>query len=110
MNKYVLKTICFLLITITAVAQSKDDKDYKQRATEIQQEIWNNADKAFDVKEIPEKYKNESAVILAKSFEVANSSQKKFKMIHIWGGSVNQYRYFTTIRERVLIKDKSALD
>ncbi|MEO8769132.1 MAG: hypothetical protein ABI402_03585 [Ferruginibacter sp.] len=110
MNKYLLKTICFLFISVTAVAQSKDDKDYQQRATEIQQEVWNGADKAFDVKEIPEKYNNEGAVIIAKSFDVSNSSQKKFKMIHLWGGSVKQYRYFTTLRLRVLIKDKTALD
>ncbi len=113
MTKILLKTICLLLITLNASAQSKsekNDKDYKERAIEIQQEIWNNADKAFDVKEIPEKYSSEGAVIIAKSFEVANSSQKKFKMIHLWGGSVNQYRYFTTLRLRVLIKDKTALD
>lgn len=110
MNKVLLNTICFLLINAIAVAQSKNDKDYKERAAEVQLEIWNSGDKAFDVKEIPEKYKNESAVIIAKSFEVANSSQKKFKMIHVWGGSVKQYRYFTTIRQRVLIRDKAALD
>ncbi len=110
MIKYFLKTICFLLLSVAVVAQSKDDKDYKERAVEVQHEVWDNGDKAFDVKEIPEKYSNESAVIIAKSFDVSNSSQKKFKMIHIWGGSVKQYRYFTTLRQRVIIKDKAALD
>ena len=50
MTKLLLKTICFLLIALNASAQSKsekNDKDYKERAVEVQQEIWNNADKAF---------------------------------------------------------------
>ncbi|MEO7524005.1 MAG: hypothetical protein ABIT58_07910 [Ferruginibacter sp.] len=110
MNKYFLKTICFLLFSVAVAAQKKNNQDYQERALEVQREIWDNGDKAFDVKEIPVKYDNESAIIIAKSFDVSNSSQKKFKMIHIWGGSVKQYRYFTTLRQRVIIKDKSALD
>ena len=31
-------------------------------------------------------------------------------MITIFGGTVKQYKYFTTLRERVLINDKSALE
>ena len=110
MNKTLFALISFLLINLVAVAQTKDEKIYKERAAEIQDEVWNNADKAFEAKVAPEKYKNESAVVLAKSVEVTNSTKRKFKMITIFGGTVKQYKYFTTLRERVLINDKSALE
>ncbi len=110
MNKNLFTLISFLLINLVALAQTKDEKIYKERAAEIQEEVWNNADKAFEAKQAPEKYKNESAVVLAKSVEVTNSTKRKFKMITIFGGTVKQYKYFTTLRERVLINDKSALE
>ena len=110
MNKPVLKTIFFLLISAATFAQSKQEKKYNEKAALVQEEIWDGTDKAFDVTTVPEKYSNEGAVVLARSVEVSNSTKRKFKMIYIWGGSVKQYRYFTTIRERILIKDKSALE
>lgn len=110
MNKNLFTLTGFLLINLVALAQTKDEKIYKERAAEIQEEVWNNADKAFEAKQAPEKYKNESAVVLAKSVEVTNSTKRKFKMITIFGGTVKQYKYFTTLRERVLINDKSALE
>jgi len=110
MNKYLLKTCCFLFITSIGFAQTKDELKYKERAAEVKQEIAQNTDKAFTVTDIPEKYKNESAVIIARSFEVTNSAKRRFKMVTIFGGSVKQYSYFTTLRERVSIQDKSALE
>ena len=110
MIKYVLKTLLFVFLLHPLAAQTKDEKKYNERALEVQDEIWNNSEKAFGIKEAPDKYKNESAVILAKSFEVTNSFKRKFKMVTIFGGTVKQYHYFTTLRERVLIKDKTALE
>ncbi len=110
MNKYLLKTICFLFISVIAFAQSKDEKKYKERAAEVGQDIWNNSDSAFKVTQVPEKYNNESAVIIARAIEITNSAKRKFKMVTIFGGSVKQYTYYTTLRERILIKDKSALE
>jgi len=110
MNKYLLKTICFLFICAISAAQSKDEKKYKERAAEVGQDIWGSTDSAFKVTQIPEKYNNESAVIIARAIEVTNSAKRKFKMVTIFGGSVQQYTYYTTLRERVLIKDKSALE
>ena len=110
MNKYIIKTVCLLLVSISVFAQTKEERKYNEKATLVQGEIWDGSDKAFDVTTVPEKYSNEGAVVLARSVEVSNSTKRKFKMIYIWGGSVKQYRYFTTIRERILIKDKSALE
>lgn len=110
MNKYLLKTACLLLISNLVFAQSKEELKYKEKALKVQEEIWNNGDKAFEVTTVPEKYNNESAVIIARSVEVSNSASRKFKMTSMFGGSVKQYQYFTSLRERILIKDKSALE
>ncbi|MFN0083438.1 MAG: hypothetical protein ACKVOM_13090 [Ferruginibacter sp.] len=110
MRKILLLTGIFMLFLNFAQAQSKVEKKYAERSAEVQQEVWNNGDKAFDVKEVPAKYKNESAVIIAKSYDVSNSTKRKFKMTTIFGGTVQQYKYYTTFRERVLIQDKAALE
>jgi hypothetical protein len=110
MIKYLLQTAFFICVCITGNGQTKSDKKYIERAAEVQQEVWNNADNAFSVKEIPAKYKNESAVIIAKSYDVSNSTKRKFKMIGMFGNTVKQYKYSTTYRERVLIQDKVALE
>ena len=110
MKKLLLNSSFLLLFFMAANAQSKNEKKYMERAAEVQQEVWNNADKAFDIKEVSAKYKNESAVIIAKSYDVSNSTKRKFKMTTIFGGSVKQYKYETTYRERILIQDKAALE
>lgn len=110
MKMYLIKTISLLLISTIVIAQSKDEKTYKERAAEVQQEIWESDDNAFNVSVIPDKYKNASAVIIARSVEVTNSTKRKFKMVTIFGGTVKQYKYFTSIREKVLINDKAALE
>ena len=84
MKKSLLKTFIFLFISTIAFAQSKDEKNYKERAAEVQEEVWNSGDKAFTVTAIPEKYVNASAVIIARSIEVTNSTKRKFKMITIF--------------------------
>ena len=106
MVKYLLKTILFLLVGMISFAQSKEERKYNEKALEVQDLIWNSNEKAFEVKEIPEKYKNESAVIIARSVEVANSTRRKFVVTR----TVKQYKFYTTLRERILIKDKSALE
>jgi hypothetical protein len=102
MNKYLLKTIFFFTISTVAVAQSKDEKIYKERAAEIQQEVWDSGDKAFEVKHIPDKYKNESAVIIAKSFYHAVSTIGK-------GYIRPKYLFYTVNRKRLMINDKNSL-
>ncbi|MBI3882835.1 MAG: hypothetical protein HY305_01060, partial [Sphingobacteriales bacterium] len=95
MKKYLLTTLCILFITNIVTAQTKQEKKYKVRATEIQQEIWNNADKAFDVTTVPDKYKGEGAVIIAKS---------------VFVNPVDNVLTRSISRERVLIMDKAALE
>ncbi|HMG81390.1 MAG TPA: hypothetical protein VK559_00010 [Ferruginibacter sp.] len=100
MTKHLLKTICFLLISTIAFAQkeTKAQRKYEDRSMEVQDEVWNRKDSAFDVTTVPAKYKDESAVIIAKS--AYKTADESFAM----------NSYYTTIRERVLIKDKVSLD
>lgn len=96
-------------ICINASAQ-KDQKDYKQRAQDIQTEIWSKPAEPFAVKTIPADMNNESAVIIATSFDVVNSAKMKMKFSPLGFGAVQRLYYQTTFHERVKINDKAALD
>lgn len=121
MNRsYSLKNnIKFFRVSVAAIlvfacqasfGQNKAERKYNERAAEIEEEVWGNSPKAFAVSQIPDAHKNESAVIIAKSYEVTNSNKMKFKMTGIFGGAVRQFRYYTTFHERVILQDKSALE
>jgi len=100
-------TVISACIFLNVFAQ-KDDKDYIQRARDIQTEIWNNSSQPFTVKTIPAAMDSESAVIIATSFDVVNSAKMKMK----WSAltAVQRMFYQTTYHERVKINDKAALD
>ncbi|MGG9970413.1 hypothetical protein ACQ33O_01360 [Ferruginibacter sp. SUN002] len=104
----ILSFIC--VSTLLAQGGAKDEKKYKERAAEVQEEIWSSGGKPFDVIEVPSEYKNESAVVLAKMLEVTNSSKKKLKISLFGPGFATRLKYYTTLRERVKINDKAALD
>src|SRR5438046_2870986 len=96
-------------IVLNASAQ-KDQKDYNQRAQDIQTEIWSNPAQPFSVKTVPAEMNNESAVIIATSFDVVNSAKMKMKFSPLGFGAVQRLYYQTTYHERVKINDKAALD
>ncbi len=110
MKKNILCVAILFALANTSIAQKKEEQKYKDRAIEVQKEIWDNPDKAFEVKDIPEKYKNESAVIIAKKYEASNSRKSKFNVMSLFGNKLKESTYFKTLRERVLIQDKSALE
>lgn len=92
--------ISALLFTsgLYAQAQSKQERAYQEEADQVKKEIQNAKDSAFMQMAIPEKYQNESAVILAMKFSLdADHSRRKD---HIT----------TTLHERVKIQDKAALE
>lgn len=106
-NKILLSGVMAFLI-LNASAQN--DKQYKQRAQEIQTDVWNNASQPFSVKSIPSSMDSESAVIIATSFDVVNTAKARFKFSGLGFGSVQRLYYQTTFHERVKINDKAALD
>lgn len=92
--------ISALLFTsgLYAQAQSKQERAYQEEAEQVKKEIQDASDPAFAQTSIPEKYQNESAVILAMKFSLdADHSHRKD---HIT----------TTLHERVKIQDKAALE
>ncbi len=107
MKTKILLTAILAYTFFSAFAQ-KDDKDYKQRAQDIQTEIWNNPSQPFAVKTIPAATNNESAVIIATSFDVVNTAKLKMKWSAL--NAVRRLYYQTTYHERVKINDKAALD
>ncbi|HEX6916010.1 MAG TPA: hypothetical protein VF145_12265 [Chitinophagaceae bacterium] len=107
--KNLFMTTVVLLCTVLTYAQ-RDAAKYRERAEEVRTEIWGTPEAPFRVKEVPEAMKNESAVILARNFEIINSSKVKLKLSIFGLGAARRISYRTTLHERVYIGDKAALD
>ncbi|SFD64750.1 protein of unknown function [Chitinophaga sp. CF118] len=97
-----LKKATFLLLLIytgyTSVGQSKQEREYQEESEEVKHEIWDDKDAAFKVTEVPEKYNNESAVILALKFSMGADHSRR------------QEHLATTLHQRIKIQDKAALE
>lgn len=100
MHKYKFVILSALLLSTgyQAGAQSKQEKKYQEEATQVQQEIWDAKDPAFARTDIPEKYSNESAVIIALNFTLGADHSRRQDHIAI------------TLHQRVKIQDKAALE
>ena len=109
MKNKILLTGLLALALYNAIAQ-KDAKEYKQRSQEIQTEIWDNASKPFSVKTVSADLSNESAVIIATSFDVVNTEKSRLKLGLMGLNAVRRLYYQTTFHERIKINDKAALD
>lgn len=97
-----------LILPIALYAQN--NLSYSQKATEIKKSVWEKQNPIFDSNSVPEKYSNESAVVLARSFDMQRISGGKFKFMVITAASVAQTNKTTTWREKIKINDKTALD
>lgn len=97
-----LKKLTFLLILLytgfSVTAQSKQERQYQEEAEEVKREIWDDKDAAFNITEVPAKYSSESAVILAMKFSMGADHSRR------------QEHLATTLRERIKIQDKAALE
>lgn len=96
--------------TFFSAFSQRDEKAYRQRSQEVQSEIWNNVPQPFSVKTTAADMNNESAVIIATSFDVINSAKARLKFSGLGFGAVQRMYYQTTFHERVKINDKAALD
>jgi hypothetical protein len=92
-------TCCFL-----SVANAQNDNDYKKRAAEVRQEIWGWNIPAFKNRTVPEAFRNESGIILARHHEIKAASRNNEGTAH-----KNVY-YSNTVRELVKINDKATLE
>jgi len=100
-----------LLILFIAPALTFAQKDdYQKRSEQIAQTVWGENDPAFQVKTVPAEYNNESAVILAKKYDIDAASRSKFKVGILTMGVNKEIIYRYCLRERVKIQDKAALE
>ena len=97
--------IALLLLTASAYAQT-----YEQKAEEIKKLVWTDPSPEFQLKDVPVKYANESAVILAQAYTMQRTSNIKLKYLIITAAVTNKVSRIATLHERVKINDKSALD
>lgn len=58
---------CIALFSISVSVWGGGINDNKKRADEVKSQMWGASDKDFTVTDIPDKWKNEEAVVLAKS-------------------------------------------
>jgi len=70
-----------------------------EREDEIRAEMWNSSDKSFQVKEIPDKWKDKSAVIIA---QLNRFEYRKPAMVALL--RFNEYSHY-----RIMLLDKNAL-
>lgn len=102
----------FLLLTALVVASTAQSQDlpYAQKAAQVQKEIWGTTEPEFKATKVPDDLKNESAVVLARSFSSQRSITGRFKFMVITAGIAQRNAKFTTLHERVKINDKVALE
>lgn len=102
-----LFTVLFICIALGALSQ-KDVAAYKQRAAQVEAEVWGKPSKEFMVTGIPAGMDSESAVIIATSVEMINSANIKKEYTAI--GPIQRIYSQTTFHERVKINDRAALE
>ncbi|MBS1529073.1 MAG: DUF3857 domain-containing protein, partial [Bacteroidetes bacterium] len=99
--------ICFLLFSITVCAQ---DKDYAEKAAQFQKDIWGNPGAEFKATATPANMNNESAVVLARSYNALWTSGSRFKFTLMGAGLSKHMEKTIIFHERVKINDKTALE
>ncbi len=104
-----MKKALFILI-FSALSSITLAQSYADQAAEIQKSVWGDNSPEFSLKDVPAKYANESAVILARSYKKQRSSATKFKFALIGVGVAQRLTTISTLHERVKINDKSALE
>ncbi|MBL3658983.1 DUF3857 domain-containing protein [Fulvivirga sediminis] len=95
-NLFTLSLILFISSTSLLFAVNDNPK----RSEKIRESFWNSGDKNFDATEIPAKWKDESAVIIAKSSLL---SYKK----DVWLNTLNYDNYS---HYRIKLLDKKAIE
>ncbi len=105
MIKSFMVVAALLGLTISVQAQHSD---YEKTAADFKAEIWGVKDADFESNTVPDSLKNESAVILAKRYDINAKLKKHFRFLNY---AVNNkeiiFRYL--IRQKVLVQDKTAI-
>jgi hypothetical protein len=97
----------FIIIVITTKITNAQSSDYDKTALDFKNEIFGAKDPDFENNIVPDQYKNESAIILAKKYNIDAKIKKHFSL-SVVGGKEIIFRYL--IRQKVLLQDKAALE
>jgi hypothetical protein len=93
-----------LITTFNLFAQ--EDIPYAEKAAQLQKEIWGTHVPEFSSTTVPTNLNNESAVVLARSFNLQRTSHTRIKFM---ATTALRTMKLTTFHERVKINDKAAL-
>ena len=114
MHNYSRTNFLLVLLLCTgmmAMAQSKQERKYKERAAEVDAEVFNSNDPLFRENVAPAAYSQSSGVIIAKKVDLFADLKSKVKFSLFYGiDKTNTIRYTLTIREKIRIQDKNALN
>ncbi|MEL7145639.1 MAG: DUF3857 domain-containing protein, partial [Bacteroidota bacterium] len=92
--------LLLIMVILTSMISLPAASQTTEKAIEIKNKMWNKSDADFAVTEIPDKWKDKSAVIIARHFERSYYKQPIMAFIN----------YYSHRHERVKILSKSALD
>lgn len=110
MTKKFIAVSCLILISTFSIAQDKLQKEYKERSTIVKEEIFGTPDANFNSNNVPAQYKEESAIILAKKVHYTMDKKNRIRLTLFGPASNKRLSYFTTIRYKVKLNDKAALE
>ena len=99
----------FLILLLSGIAVSgfcQSEKSYLKRALEIQHEVWDDSSAAFRVTQAPAGMEKESAIVLANSFDLNDTSKFAFKL----GGPAQKLSFQVTERTRIKLNDRVAVE
>lgn len=109
MRKHLIGLLAILLII--PMNGNLFANDYKTHAKEIRDAVWNWDMNEFKNYSTPEKYKNESAIVIAHHQRIETTSKNKFRMNAFLFGDVNRELYYSNIDRRMIkFNDKKSLD
>lgn len=101
--------ITFLMAVFVFPVMAFDDKDYKAYVEKVKKEVWSRDMPQFKNRNVPARFNNESAVILARYEEAIVDQKRKFS-IYASQGFVKQINSTHLQRYLIKINDKAALE
>ena len=96
----------FVSMSLSLAGFSQSIKNYRERAVEIQHEVWDDTSAAFRVTQPPVEISHENGVILATSFDVTDNSKSVIKL----SGPSDKVNFRITEHTRVKLNSRNAIE
>ena len=100
--------ICTMFCLATGLLYA--ETDYEKRSKQVQVDIWGANDADFASNEVPSQYKNESAVILAKKYDISAQSKSHFKVGLLNFATSKEIIFQYLLHEKVVLQDKASIE